>query len=150
MADGTYVVRVGDEAGHVDEIYFRVGSTQPPVQQGPKVTFMNGTTMVATVDTVDGKATLPATNPTLDAYTFVEWVDENDTTFTADTVVETDTTVYPKFESNFIIGDVNADGVVSVSDSAVITKRLIGGETEFTDEDGNAFKLGESFTIINK
>ena len=70
FADGDYVVRVGDEAGNVDETYFRIGSTEePPVQEGPKVTFMNGTTTFATVDTVDGKATLPATNPELVAPT---------------------------------------------------------------------------------
>ena len=128
LADGMYIVRVGDEAGNVSETYFRVGEEQ---SAGPKVTFMNGTTTFATVDTVGGKATLPTEVPTLakvdgyatSTYTFVEWVTVAEvdgkevlTPFTADTVVEADTTVYPKFKSNFVYGDVTGEGTVNTTD----------------------------------
>ena len=170
LEDGVYIVRVGDEAGNVSETYFRVGEEQ---SAGPKVTFMNGTTTVATVDTVGGKATLPETNPTLLAndgyvatnYEFVEWVTvevvnskEVTTSFTADTVVEVDTIVYPKFKAQFTKsgayfdlkrGDVNLDKNVNTGDRTQVQrfyKTGVGSNTgrvvsEYLDNE--MYKLGD-------
>ena len=44
-------------------------------------------------------------------------------------------------------GDVNADGAVSVLDVSAVGNRNVGGQTDFTDEAGNTFTIGEEYTI---
>ena len=119
MADGTYVVRVGDEAGNVDETYFKVGSTQPPA--GPKVIFKNGATLVEEVASVDGEIVLTATVPTFaeaegtdyaaTTFTFVEWVKADGTAIAEGDAITEDLTVYPKYDTGLIHGNVNNSGL---------------------------------------
>lgn len=144
LADGTYVVRVGDEAGNVDETYFRIGSTQPPVQQGPKVIFKNGATLVEEVASVDGKIVLTQTVPTLvategyaaDGYEFVEWVNENGTAIAEGSDITEDIIVYPKFKAQIInnnelidmvYGDVTGDGVILPLDKTYLNLQISAG-----------------------
>lgn len=101
------------------------------------VTFMNGADTFATATAVDGKVSLPETNPTLTAssgyaatsYAFVGWVTADGKEFTANTTVEEDTTVYPKFKAQITVkgvvtdlinGDVNLDGKVNTADRGQI------------------------------
>lgn len=92
------------------------------------VTFMNGEEIVDTIAIVDGKAVLPETTPTLAAsagyvatsYAFVEWVDADGNAVTADTAIDAATTVYAKFKSNLIYGDVTGDGQILAQDRTFI------------------------------
>ena len=98
---------------------------------GPTVTFMNGSETFATLAAADGKVVLPdvSTNaPTVEVesgyaaktLTFVGWVDENGADITADTAVTENVTVYAKYETDVVIGDVNGDGKILPIDRTAI------------------------------
>ena len=102
---------------------------------GPTVTFKNGSETFATLAAADGKVVLPdvSTNaPTFTAencykdvnFTFYGWVDENGADITADTAVTENMTVYAKFDTGHILGDINGDAKINVRDYTALKKYI--------------------------
>ena len=97
----------------------------------PKVTFMNGATKVAEVASANGKVVLPGSDvatPTLTvesgyaakALTFVGWAKADGTDVTANTDITEDMTVYAKYDTGVIKGDVNGNGSIDTMDRTAI------------------------------
>lgn len=123
------ILKSGDSVGSaVAAKAITLANSETPADT-PTVTFKNGSDTFATVASANGKVVLPdvtTTKPTLaasgyvKAFTFVGWVDNNGVDVTADTTITENMTVYAKYNTGYVIGDVNGDGSVNMADRAMI------------------------------
>ena len=134
------VLKSGDSLGSPVAIQAVALATTPA---GPTVTFMNGSETFASLAAADGKVVLPdvSTNaPTFTAencykdvnFTFYGWVDENGADITADTAVTENMTVYAKFDTGHILGDINGNGRLQANDYTALKKYFTSNKVDNT------------------
>lgn len=133
------VLMSGDDLGS-DVAYAVAPVVTAPTTEAYTVTFMDGTTVLDTKTEV-AKDTVISTlvaAPSKDKGTakldwgFAGWYTDAELTtkLAADAVVTGDVTVYAKFVSNYIIGDVNADGAINNTDVTLVKQLRYGTMTE--------------------
>ena len=147
------VLKSGDSKGSPVAVEAVALQTAPA---GPTVTFMNGSETFATLAAADGKVVLPdvSTNaPTLTvnqyyksgafvdgvALTFYGWADGKGNDITADTAVTEDITVYAKYDTGHILGDVTGDDQIKTNDYSALKRYFTSSRTKNTYVDKSIF-----------